>query len=43
MKLHERVADQTDYYFADAFVRKNFAYDYEIVKTFESLQLTPFC
>ena len=38
----ESVADQTDH-FADAFVRKNVAHGYEVVTTFESLQLAPFC
>ena len=37
----ESLEDQTDH-FADAFVRKDIAYGYDIM-TFESTQLTPFC
>ena len=38
----ESVANQTDH-FADVFVLENFAYGYDVVTTFESLQPTPFC
>ena len=38
----ESVVDQTGH-FADAFVRENVAYGYDVVTMFESLQQTPFC
>ena len=37
----ESIADQTDH-FADAFIRENIAYSYDVVM-FKSLQSTPFC
>ena len=35
------IADQTDH-FANAFIRKNVAYSYDVLM-FKSLQSTPFC
>ena len=34
--------DQTDH-FAEVFIRKNVVSRYDVVTSFESLQLTPFC
>ena len=38
----ESAADQTEP-LANAFVPENIAHDYDVVRTFESLQSTPFC
>ena len=38
----ENLEAQTDH-FADAFVRENVAYGYDVVTMFESTQPTPFC